>query len=167
MDPSATTSITEFAIVVAGFTGLILALAKSDGAISATTKFRTVTMLFYAFSAAFGSLLPILFTSFNFSDIWRASSYVLSVILFANMAATILCSRIILSPEQRAELSGYMWALVLIGNSLFALWLIGILSGLIEGVIAGAFVSSLIWQLVLCSILFTRLLLSNRSTSGA
>ena len=66
MDPSSTSSITEFAIVVAGFTGLVFALERTDGPINPFVKFRTVTMLFYAFSAL----------------VWQL---VLSTILFARL----------------------------------------------------------------------------------
>ena len=92
MDPSSTASITEFAIVVAGFTGLIFALAPKEGSVSPVVKLRAITMLFYSFSAAFGSLLPTIMNAYGVNDIWRSSSYFLVVILIGNMAATFLSS---------------------------------------------------------------------------
>lgn len=71
MDPSATNSITEFAIVVAGFTGLVFALERTDGPINPFVKFRTVTMLFYSFSAAFGSVLQYQNQENARPDHWR------------------------------------------------------------------------------------------------
>ena len=160
MDPSSTSSLTEFAIVVAGFTGVVFALERPDHRINPLVRFRTVTMLFYAFSAAFGSILPILVESFGLADdVWRASSLCLVPILLANMLATVVASRRILSAEERPQLSGWMWALVMVGNSVFALWLAANAVGLVPGRIAGAFFSALVWQLVLSTILFARLLI--------
>jgi hypothetical protein len=159
MDPSSTSSITEFAIVVAGFTGLVFALEQTDGPINPFVKFRTVTMLFYAFSAAFGSVLPTIVDSFRLADdIWFAASICLIPILLANMLATVVASRRILTNEERPQLKGWMWSLVMVGNSIFALWLAGNALGLMPGQITGAFFSALLWQLVLSAILFTRLL---------
>ncbi len=159
MDPSSTNSITEFAIVVAGFTGLVFALERTDGAINPFVKFRTVTMLFYAFSAAFGSVLPTLVDSFGVADdIWFASGICLAAILLANMLATVVASRRILTAEERPQLKGWMWSLVMVGNSVFALWLGGNAVELIPGQITGAYFAALVWQLVLSTILFTRLL---------
>ena len=160
MDPSSTNAITEFAIVVAGFTGLVFALERTDGPIDPFVKFRTVTMLFYAFSAAFGSVLPTLVDSFGVADdIWLASSICLVPILLANMLATWVASRRILTAEERPQLKGWMWSLVMVGNSVFALWLAANALGLVPGQIAGSFFAALIWQLVLSTILFTRLLI--------
>lgn len=46
MAPSTTASITEFAIVVAGFTGLVLAIGTRDGVTNPVVKLRSITMLF-------------------------------------------------------------------------------------------------------------------------
>lgn len=117
------------------------------------------SMLFYAFSAAFGSVLPTLVDSFGAADdIWWVSSICLVPILLANMLATVVASRRILTVEERPQLRGWMWLLVMVGNSVFALWLVGNAAGLIPGHVTGAFFSALVWQLVLSTILFTRLL---------
>ena len=159
MDPSSTASITEFAIVVAGFSGLVLAIGSKDGTANPFVKFRTVSMLFFTFTAAFGSLLPTLVQSVGVFEIWRYSSYVLVGLLVANMAATVLSSRILLSPEERKQLKVWMWSLVLGGNSAFSLVLLASLIGIVTLPITGAFFAALIWQLILSSVLFARLIL--------
>ena len=159
MDPSSTASITEFAIVVAGFTGLVLAVGSRDGKANPLVKFRTITMLFYAFTAAFGSLLPTLWQSMGVEMVWRFSSYVLVVLLLANMAATFVSAGVLLAPAERKQLATWMWLLVLIGNSLFATILIVALASLSGIALEGAFIGALIWQLILSSTLFTRLIL--------
>jgi hypothetical protein len=159
MDPTSTGPITEFAIVVAGFTGLVHAIGSRDGAANPLVKLRTVTMLLYAFTAAFGSLLPTLGQSLEVIDIWRFSAFGLTALLIANMAATLISSRVLLTIEERSQLSSWMWGLAMVGNSVFSiLLLISLFGGL--GVIGeGAFFGALIWQLVLSAVLFTRLIL--------
>ena len=159
MDPSSVSGITEFAIVVAGFTGLVLALGSRDKATSQLVKFRTVTMLFYAFTAAFGSLLPLLWQSFAVDAIWRYSGLVLVVLLGANMVATFVSSRLLLTAEERQKLATWMWLLVMIGSAFFTIVLLCSIFGLVSLSAEGAFISALIWQLILSSILFTRLIL--------
>ena len=159
MDPSSTAPITEFAIVVAGFTGLALALGSQGGKTSPLVKFRTVTMLFYAFTAAFGSLLPTFWLSFGVEAIWHYSGYALVVLLLANMAATFVSSRVLLTTQEREHLATWMWLLVMVGNLLFAIILVAAIAGFFSIAVEGAFIGSLIWQLVLSSILFTRLIL--------
>ena len=83
----------------------------------------------------------------------------LVVLLGANMAATSVSSRLLLTSEERQMLATWMWLLVMIGNALFALILLGSIFGLVGLAVEGAFISALIWQLVLSSILFTRLIL--------
>jgi len=159
MDPSSTASVTEFAIVVAGFTGLVLAIGSRDGVANPLVKFRTVTMLFYAFTAAFGSLLPTFGQALGITEVWHFSSYVLITLLIANMGATIVSSRVLLTAEQRTQLKRWMWSLVLVGNSFFSLLLVAALAGVVGLPVTGAFYGALIWQLVLSSVLFARLIL--------
>ena len=158
MDPSSTGTITEFAIVVAGFTGLVLAIGARDGSPNPLVKFRTVTMMFYAFTAAFGSLLPTLGQSLDLQP-WSFAAYWLVLLLFSNMAATVIASRILLTTEERDQLAKWMWALVIGGNSAFSGLLVWCLIFAYPIPVTGAFFSSLVWQLILSTILFTRIIL--------
>ncbi len=159
MDPSSTASVTEFAIVVAGFTGLVLAIGSRDGVANPLVKIRTVTMLFYAFTAAFGSLLPTFGQALGINEVWHFSSYGLVTLLIANMGATIVSSRVLLTAEQRTQLKRWMWSLVLVGNSFFSVLLVAALTGVLALPVTGAFYGALLWQLVLSTVLFTRLIL--------
>jgi hypothetical protein len=160
MDPSSTSTITEFATVVAGFTGLVIAIGSSDGVANPLVKFRTLTMLFYAFTAAFGSLLPTVFEALEVPDPWRGSAAALTCLLLMNILATFWSSRVILTVEERVQLATWMWALVVAGNGVFALALATALFAGPAVPLAGAVFSALVWQLVLSTILFTRLVMS-------
>jgi len=159
MDPSSVGGITEFAVAVAGFTGLVLAVGSRDGATNPLVKLRTITMLFYAFTAAFGSLLPLFWQSIGVDSIWHYSGIALIIFLVANMLSTFVSSRLLLTAEERKQLATWMWLLVMIGNALFASILVLSILGFLNIAVEGAFIGALIWQLVLSSILFTRLIL--------
>ena len=158
MDPSSTGTITEFAIVVAGFTGLVLAIGARDGSPNPLVKFRTVTMMFYAFTAAFGSLLPTLGYSLGFQP-WSFGAFWLVLLLISNMAATVIASKVLLTTDERGELAAWMWALVIGGNSTFSIFLVSSLLFAYPISVTGAFFVSLVWQLILSTILFTRIIL--------
>ncbi len=158
MDPSSTGSITEFAIVVAGFTGLVLAIGAREDSTYPLVKFRTVTMLFFAFTAAFGSLLPTLGQSFGMQP-WSFAAFWLIFLLVGNMAATVVAAQVLLSIDERKQLAAWMWALVMGGNSTFSTLLICSLIFSISITETGAYFASLVWQLILSTILFIRIIL--------
>ena len=159
MEPSDTATITEFAIVVAGFTGLVIAIGSRDGTADPLVKFRAVTMMFYAFTAAFGSLLPIFGEALGVANAWLFSAACLSALLISNIVATFICRQVLLSPEQRAQLKVWMYFLVVGGNTLFAVALALSFLGIFTTPASGIVFAALIWQLVLSTILFTRLIL--------
>jgi len=159
MDVSSTAAITEFAIVVAGFTGLVFVIGAKEGAADPVVKFRIVTMLFYAFTAAFGSLLPTIAVSLEIRGVWEFSALVLAILLIANMAATSLSQRVLLTSEERVQLKQWMRVLVFAGNTVFALLLVVPLIGVLALPITGVYFGALVWQLILSTVLFTRLVL--------
>lgn len=166
MEPTDTNAITEFAIVVAGFSGLVVAVVQREGQIRPLDKYRTVTMLTYAFSAAFGSLLPTLADSFGLPEtqLWWYSGLGLLLLLVGNVAATVIFT-LMLSKEEVRQLKKWMWGLAVGGNSVLIAWL-GFSLVQAPQWVQAAFMSGLIWQLLLASILFTRLLTQMRAGSA-
>ena len=154
MDASYTSNITEFAIVLAGFSGLVITIGSKDGSSSPLTKHRTFCLLSLSFAAAFGSLLPTLALSFGISKIWTFSSYALSCILLATVIGAYLSTRLLLNEEERKKLRGYMYVLILWVN-VFLVFLLALMPA------AGPFFIALVWQLVVSAILFTRLILQS------
>ncbi len=165
MDPAATTSITESAIVIAGFSGLVLVLGQGGGQSETVAEFRIITMLLFAFSAAFGSLIPTIVQSFTLDiEVWEISCFWLAMILAANVAATFLLMRR-LTHKERSELKRWMIALVFVGNPTFIIWIFLNLIGFVPGTPTAPFISALVWQLVLSSLLFVRLILNRPKKS--
>ena len=154
MDASYTSNITEFAIVLAGFSGLVIAIGSKEGKNSPLTKHRTLCMLSFSFAAAFGSLLPTLALSFEIPNIWAFSSYGLIFILLAAVIIVYLSTRLILNEEERKKLAWYMYILIYWVN-VFLILLLALMPT------AGHFFIALVWQLIVSAILFTRLILQS------
>ena len=154
MDASYTSNITEFAIVLAGFSGLVIAIGSKEGKNSPLTKHRTLCMLSFSFAAAFGSLLPGLALSFEIPNTWAFSSYGLICILLVAVMIVYLSTRLILNEEERKKLAWYMYILIYWVN-VFLVLLLALMPT------AGHFFIALVWQLIVSAILFTRLILQS------
>lgn len=152
MESSSAATITEFAIVLAGFSGLVIAIGSDKGSTNPLVKHRTILMLTLSFAAAFGSLLPIAAEAILITDIWLFSSFALVPILLMTLTVEATSSRFLLSSEERKQLKGYMYLLVYGGNLIFML-LLAIAPS------AGTFFIALIWQLVVSTIFYVRLIL--------
>ena len=152
MDASSVATITEFSIVLAGFSGLVIVIGSEKGSTNPLVKHRTILMLTLSFAAAFGSLLPLIGNAWQINDIWIFSSYSLVPILLITLAIEMTSSRFLLSPEERSQLKGYMYVLVYGGNLTFVFALA--LSPSIN-----IFVTALTWQLVVSTIFYVRLIL--------
>jgi len=163
-----TGAITEFAIVVAGFAGLVVAIAQRGGRVHPLDRYRMVTMLLYSFTAAFGALLPTIMHSFEIegAKVWRLSGLCLALLVAANLIATQRYQRI-LTDDQRGQLRWWMYALVMVGNGAIIAWLVGNYVGLLPGPASAPYFCGLVWQLVLATILFVRLIVVERPARGA
>ena len=151
MDASSVATITEFSIVLAGFSGLVIAIGSEKGSTNPLVKHRTILMLTLSFAAAFGSLLPLIANAWQIKNIWIFSSYSLVPILLITLAIEMTSSRFLLSPEERSQLKGYMYVLVYGGNLTFVFALA--LSPSIN-----IFVTALTWQLIVSTIFYVRLI---------
>ena len=70
------TSVTEFAIALAGFSGIVVALGKQPGRWAPADRYRLLNVLGFAFGAGFMAYLPIglAHAGLTGSQLWRASS---------------------------------------------------------------------------------------------
>ena len=109
-------------------------------------------MLTLSFAAAFGSLLPLLAEAWQIKGTWIFSSYSLVPILLITLTIETLSSRFLLSSEERSQLKGYMYLLVYGGNLTFVL-------ALTLSPSLGVFVTALIWQLIVSTIFYVRVIL--------
>ncbi len=163
MTPGDITILTDFAVALIGFSGIVIAIiiGVHGKDFAPLDHFRTLSMLLVAFGAAFGSLIPLVLSAFGIAgnDLWRLSSTFLAVIIImASMAGPIFAASR-LETSVRKKLSLWVWVLFFGGSGALVLWLF---INATQTASPGVFVISLIWQLILASILFVRLVLTPR-----
>ena len=161
MDADAFSTITEFAVALAGFSGIVVAIAHRGGTFPPVDRYRTLTLLAYSLSAAFGSLLPLAVESLGISgdEVWRIAGAMLALILAVSVVVSFWGTRR-LDENDRAGLSVIVGTLTAGGNGLFIVWLVVNSLTLAS---PSPLVFALMWQLCLSSLQFVRLVLAQRS----
>jgi hypothetical protein len=163
MMPGDITVLTDFAVALIGLSGIVIAIiiAVNGKKFAPLDLFRTQSMLLGAFGAAFGSLIPLILAAFGFAgeNLWRLSSILLAVIIILASMVGPVFSALRLEASVRKQLSLWVWILFVGGSGALSVWLF-INAALMA--LPGVFVIALIWQLVLASILFVRLVLTPR-----
>ena len=86
------TSVAEFAIALAGFSGIVVALGKKPGRWAPADRYRLLNVLTFAFGAGFMAYLPMGLAHAGLSDseLWRASS---GAFLFFCVAGSVFMIR--------------------------------------------------------------------------
>jgi len=160
MDADAFSTITEFAVALAGFSGIVVAIAHRGDTFPPIDRYRTLTLLAYSLSAAFGSLLPMAVESLGVrgDDVWRIAGGVLAIILAASVLVSFWGTRR-LDEADRAGLSVAVGTLTAGGNGLLIVWLVANSLTLAS---PSPLVFALMWQLGLSSLQFVRLVLAQR-----
>jgi len=161
-------SLTEFAIAIAGFSGIVIALESRNGAISLLTWLRNTVLLAWALGAAFGSTFPALVSNFGATgpSVWVYSGVLLAGICFALLLVPLLAARRLDRPS-RSQLSPLMWVLALGGNPAAGTLLL-LNSGSVFGTPSpGPVYGVVLWLLAFATLLFARLLTAPPVPSSA
>ena len=163
MTPGDITVLTDFAVALIGFSGIVIAIiiAVHDKKFAPLDHYRTLSMLLVAFGAAFGSLIPLMVSGFGITghDMWRLSSILLTVIIVLTSIFAPIFAASRLEASVRKQLSLWVWLMFVGGSGALVLWLF---INATQAALPGVFVIALIWQLVLASLLFVRLVLTPR-----
>ena len=161
-------TLTEFAVAIAGFSGIAIVLSGRERAISPLTWIRNISLLCASLGAAFGSVVPPLLTSFGATSatIWASSSAFLACVCAVLVLIPVLGVRH-LSPAERAQSSPYVWAVALVGNPVVGGWLVLNCTGVLGVANAGPAYSGVVWLLLYATIMFVRMLASFRATPAA
>jgi len=157
--PESLQTIAEISIAFAGFTGLIVALRKNDGPMTAVHKYRLQILLTLAFGAMFLSLLPDLLGNYGFppEHIWPLSSAVLSVYSVVFLYWWITSSRRIMQ-SYPALFNWFAFSRMAAGHVLVVLLQLTVVFSLIRDIGAAAYISALIWYLLHAAQQFARML---------
>ncbi len=157
--PDSLQTIAKISIAFAGFTGLIVALRKNDGRMTAVHKYRLQILLALAFGAMFLSLLPDLLGNYGIpaEDIWPLSSAVLSVYSVIFLYWWVSSSRQIMQLHP-ALFNWFAISRMATGHVLVVLLQLTVVFSLIRDIGAAAYISALIWYLLHAAQQFARML---------
>ena len=161
LDPDSFSIVTEFAVALAGFSGIAIALSHNRGALAPMDRFRTLNLLMWALGAAFVSTFPLIASAFGAqgSSIWWWSSTGFLPVLVIGVAAPLKLVRA-LPANDRAALSKTMWVLAVGGNASVILAQLSNVLPLFGPAVPGPLLAGLIWLLFLAALLFVRLLVN-------
>ncbi len=161
MDLDSFGTVAEVGVALAGFSAIATVLSFDRGAIAPLDRFRTLCLLMSALCAVFSSTIPMIGDAFGVSGVplWRATSLVLLLVVFASTAAALFLIRE-LSAEDRNALSWSLSVFSVGGNVVVVgVQLINAL-GLLAPPGPGPIMASLVWLLFLSAVLFVRMLVN-------
>jgi hypothetical protein len=147
--------ISEFAVGVAGFSAIVIAIGHRADEMDALARFRVLTLLSNALTAAFGGLVPQLFASFGLagSSLWFWSSIVLGSSLVALLVdAFVRRSR--LSRTEGSNINQPLWLVLTV--SLAGLALLQVANALTASPSPGPVFAGLVGILGNASLIFIR-----------
>ena len=161
-------TLTEFAIAIAGFSGIAIAIRARGGTFDSLDQFRHKNLISFSLSAAFGSTFPQMVSHLGAHD---SSVWIWSSLLFVGNCAFMLAlpfwSLVALSNDERRQLSPLMWTLSVGGTSLTAILLcVNALGYLGEPSPAPLYVG-ILWQILMAAIQFSRMLFVESHSSTA
>ena len=154
------TAFVEFGVGLAGFSGVVVAFSQRSGQLNDYDRFRVVLLLVCALVPAFIGTLPVVLEGFGIRgpEAWRIVGASLSAATAGFLGLTIVSARR-MSPGARSSLSPAVWRVGIGGTVLVLLWNGLNLTGWPRPLSFGPIAATLVWYLVLASLMFFRLLL--------
>lgn len=161
-------SLMEFAVAIAGFSGITMAIQARNAALSELQSFRNAMLLAFSLFAAFASAIPQACAHLGAtgSQVWSWSSACFSVVCGAMMVLPFV-ARNAMSPENRSQLSKTIW-FVSIGG-MFLLLISQILNaGAVVGTPGPApLYFGVVWMIALAALMYARMLVGLRHSPAA
>ena len=157
--PDSLQTIAEIGIAFAGFSGLIVALRKNTGPLTAVDKYRLQILLALAFGAMFLSLLPETLQHFGtpVQIIWPLASTALSVYSIVFMFWWIAMSRRMMRSVPEI-FNWFAFSRMIAGHVLVVLLQLAVIFSLLQEIGIGAYITALIWYLLHAAQQFARML---------
>jgi hypothetical protein len=159
-------SLMEFAVAIAGFSGITMAVQARSVAINEAQSFRNANLIAFSLCAAFASTIPqaCVHLGATGSQVWSWSS----------LAFSILCSLLLtlpfalrnwMSPESRSQLSRIIWVASIGGTSLVLLSQVANALGLFGDPGSAAPYLGIVWLIFLAALMYARMLFGLRNSS--
>ena len=109
----------EFAVAIAGFSGISIAIQSRDVKAGGIREFRNRNLIMWSLCAAFGATLPegVVYLGAEGPQVWSWSSYLYALFLVFVLFFPY-SGRSKLTPDERAQLSSAVWVLG-VGGTIF------------------------------------------------
>ena len=159
------TILTEFAVALAGFSGVALAITHPGGPLTGLQRFRTVCLLAWSLAPAFGGTLPLLAEAWGAEgpQVWQWSSAGFAVVALGLIGVPIYVREGV-APKDRPQLARALWVLS-IGGGMVLSTLLAVNAWRLAS--PGPLVFAILYHILLAAILFARLLLAPISAARA
>jgi hypothetical protein len=153
----------EFAVAIAGFSGITIAIQSRDAGADAIREFRNRNLITWALCGAFGSTLPqgVVHLGADGAQIWAWSSFIYALFL-ALVLYVPFVGRSKLTLEERSRLSGAIWLLGIGGTGLVALVLLANASGWFGEPNSAPLYWGVLWMILFAAMQFYRNLFGPR-----
>jgi len=165
LEPESFFVVSEFGVGLAGFSAVVVALGYRAQGLDPVSRLRVLSLLVNALLAAFGALLPQLFSALGFIDesVWRWSSAFLGVAVVAAAADTEVRRRR-LSTTDRAHIAPVLYLTMMGVLAGIAVWQGTNLTSTSPS--PGPVFSSLVLLLANSAIVFVRFLVARPSDAS-
>lgn len=153
----------EFAVAIAGFSGISIAIQSRNAKVDAIREFRNKNLIIWSLCAAFGSALPegVVYLGAEGPQVWSWSSYLYALFL-ASALSVPYASRSQLTPDERSRLSPFIWVLGIGGTALVALAQVVNGLGWLHSPSAAPLYWGVLWMILFASMQFYRNLFGPR-----
>ena len=159
-------TVMEFAIALAGFSAVAIALSHDPGSMAPLDRFRALNLLSTSLGAGFGASFVLIGAAFGASGpvLWQVTSAGVLVVAIVCTAVPLVLRRR-LSRADRGRLSRVLWVLAIGGNPVLAAVQLANIAGLFGTASPGPIMASLIWLLFFSALLFVRMLVNRPEPS--
>ena len=158
----------EFAVAIAGFSGISIAIQSRDAQVDTIREFRNRNLITWSLCAAFGSTLPegVVYLGAEGPQVWTWSSYLYAVLLVLALFVPY-SGRTRLTPDERARLSPVIWVLGVGGTALVAVAQVVNGLGWFHSPSAAPLYWGVLWMILFGAMQFYRNLFDPRQSSAA
>jgi hypothetical protein len=160
-------SLMEFAVAIAGFSGITMAVLARSAVVHEAQAFRNSMLIAFALSAAFSSAMPAgcAHLGATGSQIWSWSSVSFALVCGALIVAPFAV-RSSLSSESRSQLSRTIWIVSVGGTLLVLISQVVNAAGILGKAGSAPLYLGILWLILLAALMYARMLIGLRHSSA-
>jgi len=160
-------SLMEFAVAIAGFSGITMAVQARNAVVHEVQSFRNTMLIAFALSAAFSSAIPTACAHLGAtgSQIWFWSSVSFALVCGALVVAPFAV-RSSLSSESRRQLSRMIWIVSVVGTLLVLISQLVNAAGILGEAGSAPLYLGILWLILMAALMYARMLIGLRHSSA-